>query len=313
MKKAGFVLLVIVFTIGCAKWVSVDIRNVSILLISPVENQSDSLQKKNFIWEELEGSNHYRLQIVSTSFDSIFSYVLDSVVSATSYSISLIPNTYEWRVRGENDDYNSAWSTRKLIVSNSTSLANQELTGVSPLNGLNTNKIEQTFTWDELVSANEYSVKIIDEDDESSYAIVKTEEYFYTFIKEGLFTVNIKALNEVSSSITSSNLIRIDTTAPAGVTLSYPDDTLDSGSFPHTFSWSINSTNKGSDITETLLIASDSSMNNILLDTTFLGATSISLNTIHSSVSGKLYWKINRGDAAGNSNTKVPAKEFWIK
>ena len=113
--------------------------------------------------------------------------------------------------------------------------------------------------------------------------------------------------------VTSFNLIRIDTTAPAGVTLSYPVDTLDSGSFPHTFSWSINSTNKGSDITDTLLIASDSSMKNILLDTTFLSATSISLDTIHSAVSGKLYWKINRGDAAGNSNTKVSAKEFWIK
>ena len=313
MKKVGFVLLVIVFATGCAKWVSIDISNDSILLISPVENQSDSLQKKTFVWEELEGAKHYRLQIVSTSFDSILSYVLDSAVSATSYSISLTPNTYEWRVRGENDDYNSVWSTRKLIVSTSTSLANQKLTGVSPVSGLNTNKMEQTFTWDELVSANEYSVTIIDEDDESTYDIVKKEEYSYTFTKEGLFTVNIKALNEVSSSITSFNLIRIDTTTPAGVTLSYPVDTLDSGSFPHTFSWSINSTNKGSDITDTLLIASDSSMKNILLDTTFLSATSISLDTIHSAVSGKLYWKINRGDAAGNSNTKVSAKEFWIK
>lgn len=313
MKKAGFVLLVIVFAIGCAKWVSVDISDDSIVLISPTENQADSLQKKTFVWEELEGAKQYRLQIVSARFDSILNYVLDSAVSATSYSISLIPNTYEWRVRGENDDYNSAWSTRKLIVSNATSLANQELTGVFPVSGLNTNKMEQTFTWDGLVSADEYSVTIIDEDDQSFFDIVDKETYSYTFTKEGLFTINIKALNEVSSSITSSNLIRIDTTAPAAVTLSYPVDTLDSGSFPHTFSWSINSTNNGSDIIETLLIASDSSMNNILLDTAFRSATSISLDTIHSSVLGKLYWKINRDDAAGNSNTKVSAKEFWIK
>ena len=44
MKKAGFVLLVIVFAIGCAKWVSVDISDDSIVLVSPTENHFDPIK-----------------------------------------------------------------------------------------------------------------------------------------------------------------------------------------------------------------------------------------------------------------------------
>ena len=314
MKKAGFVLLVIVFAIGCAKWVSVDISDDSIVLVSPTENQVDSLQKKTFVWEELEGAKKYRLQIASPDFSNISYYALDSLVLGTSFSTSLIPNAYEWRVRGENDDFNSAWSKRKLTISTTSSLSNQEITGISPVSGLNTNKMEQTFTWNELVSAENYSITIIDEDDEDEphSALVKEEKYSYTFTKEGLFAVKIKALNDVSGSITSSISIRIDTTAPSNITLSYPVDTLDSDSFPHTFSWSVEATNKGSEITDTLFIASDSLLKQEIVKTYFLSTTSLTLDTIEA-LPGKLYWKINRGDAAGNSNTSTPSKRFWIK
>ena len=55
MKKIGLVFLVVLFAIGCAKWVSIDISEDSVVLISPLENQSDSLQSKMFVCEELEG------------------------------------------------------------------------------------------------------------------------------------------------------------------------------------------------------------------------------------------------------------------
>lgn len=312
MKKAGFVLLVIVFAIGCAKWVSVDISDDSIVLISPTENQADSLQKKTFVWEELEGANKYRLQIASPDFSNISYYALDSLVSNTFFTSSLIPKTYQWRVRGENDDFNSAWSTRNLTILTSTSLANQEITGLTPESGLNTNKMTQNFSWNELVSADEYSVTVIDEDEKSSYVKIQEDEYSYTFPKEGLFTVNIQALNDASASLTSSISIRIDTTAPANITLSSPVDTLDSDSFPHTFTWSVEATNKGSEITDTLFIASDSLLKKEIVKTSFTSATSLTLDTIEV-LPGKLYWKVNRGDAAGNSNTSTLSKGFWIK
>jgi len=313
MKKAGFVLLVIVFAIGCAKWVSVDISDDSIVLVSPTENQVDSLQKKTFVWEELEGAKKYRLQIASPDFSNISYYALDSLVLGTSFSTSLIPNAYEWRVRGENDDFNSVWSKRKLTISTTSSLSNQEITGVSPLSGLNTNIMEQTFTWNELVSAENYHISIVDDSGKLEADVkVEKEEYTHTFSKESLFTIEIQALNDVSGSITSSISIRIDTTAPSDITLSSPADTLDSDSFPHTFTWSVKSTNKGSEITDTLFIASDSLLTKEILKKSLVSVTSLTLDTIEA-LPGKLYWKINRGDAAGNSNTSIKSKGFWIK
>ena len=121
----------------------------------------------------------------------------------------------------------------------------------------------------------------------------------------------IKAINDISASITYENSIRIDTTAPSDVTLTFPvNDTLTS--FPQTFTWTIDSSNQGSAITDTLIIASDSLMNNVLLDTAFLSTTSLSLDEIESA-SEKVYWKLNRGDAAGTSNTTMPSKSFHIE
>jgi len=312
MKKIGLVFLVVLFAIGCAKWVSIDISEDSVVLISPVENQSDSLQNKMFVWEELEGAKKYRLQIVSANFDSILDYVLDSAVSETSYSISLNPNEYEWRVRGENDDFNSLWSKRKLTIKSSASLANQQITGISPKDGLNTNKMTQTFEWDSLVSAQEYSVKVIDQDENYIGIFVNEAKYTHTFTEEGLFTVEIKGLNNISASITSSIEIRIDATMPSDVTLKFPlsDDTLKS--FPKTFTWTVDSSNTGSPIVDTLFIASDSAMNSVIFDTIFESTTSLTLDTIESNPR-KLFWKLNRGDAAGNSNTTMPSKSFHIE
>ncbi len=312
MKKNGFVLLIVLFAIGCAKWVSIDISEDSVVLVSPVDNQSDSLQNKMFVWEELEGAKNYRLQIVSTGFDSVLNFVLDSPVAVTSYSISLNPNQYEWRVRGENDDFNSLWSTRKLTIESTASLANQQITGVSPEDGLNINKMTQTFEWDSLVSAQEYSVKVIDEDDNYVGVFVNEAKYTHTFTEEGLFTIEIKALNNISASITSSIQIRIDTTMPSDVTLKFPlsDDTLKT--FPKTFTWTEDSSNTGSPITDTLYIASDSGMNSVIVKAIFESTTSHTLDTIESAPR-KLFWKLNRGDAAGNRNTTMPSKSFHLE
>ena len=161
-------MLIVLVTIllSCKNWVSVDISNEEVTLISPIENQSDSLLSKTFVWEELEGANGYRLQIVSTSFDSILIFVLDSLVNATSYTAQLTPNQYEWRVRGENDDFNSAWTVRKLSIVSSGSLANQEITNFSLEDNTISNEYTHTFTWNELPAKDYYSILIKDSDGE---------------------------------------------------------------------------------------------------------------------------------------------------
>ena len=67
----------------------------------------------------------------------------------------------------------------------------------------------QTFTWNPLVSADYYTITVDNEaGTEIEVSNTTTEEYSYTFAEEGLFTVNIKAINDISASITYENSIR---------------------------------------------------------------------------------------------------------
>lgn len=309
MKKITVVLFVFSLLLGCAKWVSEDISKKEITLISPSPNQSDSIQNKTFKWEELKGADKYRLQIVTPRFDSVLNFEVDIKDTALSYSLPLSPGKYEWRVRGENSDFESKWTTRNFFISSTASLSGQTISGISPITGTNSNILAHTFKWNSLLSAEYYSVIIQDNDDQQiNIGNTTSTNYSYTFPSEGKHSVIIQAINSISASISAKVDVLIDTTMPSTPTLLYPVlDTI--FSFPKDFKWE-NEANEGSVITETLMIASDSLMNNILFDTTFVKNSPISLDTIKAG--GKLYWKIDRTDAAGNTNNNSLSKRFYI-
>lgn len=309
MRKI-LILSIISFTIiACAKWVNVDLSNSSIVLISPIDNHSDSLQSKTFSWEELEGSKEYRIQIATPSFDSIVTIVVDSTVDVPTLSISLTPGSYQWRVRGENEDFQSIWVVRNLEISSAASVNGQSIENLLPFNFTKSNELAHTFTWDPLISADQYIVKVKSKNGTEIFTTTQeTNSYDYTFLNEGEFLFSVQAINDLSASFTTENMIHLDTTKPAIPTLVYPNlDTIKN--FPQTFIWTV-ATNNGTTIFEHLTVASDSLMNSIILDTTFTENTSIALDTIPTS--GKLFWKIERTDDAGNIGKSSNAKSFWI-
>lgn len=294
---------------SCATWISEDISDETIVLLAPANNLSDSLQTKNFVWEEIEGALSYRLQIVSPSFDSISFIELDSLTTRTSFESTLAPGLYQWRVRGENEDFETLWTTYNFEIESTASLNGQKITNLQPITGTNTNQTSIQFTWNALASAENYFVEILDEqENQVNINNVVATNYTYNFINEGLYTISIQGLNNISASLNEETKVLIDTTRPPLPTLIFPSfDTLQN--FPQTFTWTTSS-NTGSTITENLLVATDSLMNNVLLDTTITGATEIALDSINTT--GRLYWKVLRQDAAGNTNETVLSKRFFI-
>lgn len=310
MKKLLFAIISSLLIIGCAKWVSVDISNESITVISPVDNHTDSLQSKSFNWEDLEGSNKYQLQIVSPRFDSIIVNVLDSEMTETTFTKTLTPGKYQWRVRGVNDDFKSLWTTHSLEVTSTAFLNGQTVTWISPSNGTATNDMEVNLSWNQLVSTDSYLIQIYDSNQALvDYYNATTESYTFSFTKEGSYTISLQAINDISASLKSTISIEIDTTSPGIATLDYPNwDTVKV--FPSTFSW-ILPADGGSAITEQILVGTDSLLSNVVLDTTITTSSSIQLDTIKGI--NTMYWKINRVDAAGNINKSGVSKRFWIK
>lgn len=310
MKKLLYIVIVSLCIIGCANWVNIDISNESIGIISPVDNHKDSLQLKSFNWEDLEGSNSYQIQVVSPRFDSIIINVLDSEINANTYSKTLNPGKYQWRVRGVNDDFESLWTTHNLEILSTSFLNGQTITGVSPSTGTSTNDMEVIFDWDKLLSTDSYLIQIFDSTQTLiNYYNSLTENYSFEFPKEGVYTVSLQAINDISASLKTIISIEIDTTPPGLVELDYPNwDTIKV--FPSTFNW-ILPVNSGSAIKEQILIGTDSLMNNIVLDTTVFSSSSIELDTIRGI--NTMFWKINRIDEAGNTNVNGVSKRFWVK
>ena len=309
MKNIISCIIISVLIIGCAKWVSADFSKETVVIISPADNHSDSLQAKSFNWFEMEGSNKYQLQIVSPSFDSIIVNILDSAITSTNFNVSLAPGKYQWRVRAVNDDFLSLWTIQNLEITSSTYLTGQTIVGISPSTGSNTNNMNLNLIWNKLISTDTYLIQIYDESQNLiDYFNTTSEAYSFKFTNEGIYTVSIQAINDISASIKTEVTLRIDTTSPNDVTLTYPNwDTV--SVFPTTFKWNLPVDNGGA-ITEQILIGTDSLFNNTIIDTTITSSSSIKFDTIPGT--SKLYWKVNRLDAAGNVNNGGVTKRFWI-
>lgn len=310
MKRIVQYSLLLLTLLGCAKWVNVDISNESIEILSPSDKIKDSIQVKTFWWNKLEGATQYYLQVVSPNFDSIEAKIYDKIDSTNSVELSLLPGVYEWRVKGINDDFETPWSTYSIEVTSSNYLTGQSITGVTPMDSYNSNEMKVNFSWDNLYATDNYILKIVDQNNNviELYSNATTNHDF-TFKDEGLYTIKLQAINALSASLEKEFEIRIDTTSPSINQLITPVfDTI--STFPVTFEWQT-TVNNGGAIQEQLIIGTDSLLNNVIMDSTFSESTTIQLDTI--TTQGKLFWKINRVDEAGNSTQPTDSKPFWVK
>ncbi|MGY5351892.1 hypothetical protein ACXGQW_04910 [Wenyingzhuangia sp. IMCC45533] len=79
--------------------------NETVILFSPSDNSSLERQDTyNFSWEELNIATSYQIQIVTPDFSNPMQKVVDSTLSATDIDVELNPGTYQWRVRGSNNN-----------------------------------------------------------------------------------------------------------------------------------------------------------------------------------------------------------------
>ena len=310
VKLLAIVFLVSIAFVSCKKWFNKDISAAKVELLSPPNYHADSLLSKHFWWSEMEGADEYQLQIVSPSFDSIVQFYLDTVIADNQYEMTLAPGEYEWRVRGVNNGYESLWNTWSFSVTSTQSLNGQNIVVLTPSSDLITNETTQLFSWDKLLGVESYTFKI---KNSSGTVIFSKEleetEYTYTFTQEGDFDWSVQGVNDISASLASLNSVSIDTAAPGNVSLTnHLKDTI--STYPASFTWTI-TTDNGSAIKNTFIIASDSLLSNIVLDTV-LGLSPFSLTVAPASI-GNYYWGIKREDAAGNKSVGILSRKFRIQ
>lgn len=113
-----FKLILLVFLlVSCEEIIEVeDISNRNVTILAPTDTAILTITNINFSWNEVEDAEQYRLQIATPSFEMANQIVLDTTIVSTNFNKTLELGSYQWRVRGENSDYQTEYSTQSFTV-----------------------------------------------------------------------------------------------------------------------------------------------------------------------------------------------------
>lgn len=282
---------------SCEPFLEKDISGKTIQLNAPQDNDTITSATVNFWWEEIKFSPNYRLQIVYPNFTNPTQLLLDTVVSDYTFTMSLNAGVYQWRVRGENTNSETPYSTRTLFVVTSQDLTSQLVVLKQPAGNVAFKDSLISFSWYSIPTATTYNFQILDSTGSVQFQQDLTNDSIsVVFPLEGYFTWRVKAGNTLTETVYTSRSFYYDKTAPNQPALTFPtfNDTVSSG--PVFLQWS-NGMKSGSPITDSVFIYTDSL--NTLSGIYYSTQASYQLTTSP----GLYYWRVRSRDQAGNSST----------
>lgn len=306
MKKLSYTIIVLlcIFAYSCKDIIEEDLSEQTVIINAPPNNYVTESITQTFWWNKLEGAQKYNLQIVSPSFSSVETLVLDTNVSGDKYTYTLNPGNYEWRIKAYNASSETAYTTYTITIDSTADLSSQQVVLISPVNQLATNSITITFQWYHLYNAVDYRFEIRTPDWNGDLVInpMITEHDTLTLtLAEGFYVWGVQAQNSTSSSPFSSRSLVVDTTSPGIPVLLLPaddavinDSTLTNSNI--LFNWQ-RGTNTGSAIWDSLYVGTDSTFSGGLIISAYLSDTSY---TYSFSNGNDYYWKVRSIDDAGN-------------
>lgn len=300
-------LALLVCLYSCDDIIEQDISDETVTVIYPKNGVQIESNVVNFQWNEVDGADDYRLQVYSTNQN----IVVDTVVSSSHFTLGLLSGNYQWRVRGENFAYETAYSfPESFTLVETTDLTNQQVQLASPASGLYTKNQALTFSWLSVNAAQYYNFELINVTSGNSIVHQESEieENSHT-LDEGVITQDaqyqwkVKAVNPDNDTETvySTRIFYVDTTAPNQPQNLTPEDneSLDVNQVI-SFDWSVPSDTGviTSPISFIFQLSEDESFENIVYSQS---TTSSSLeHTI--TLEGDYYWRIRAVDQAGNES-----------
>jgi hypothetical protein len=268
------------------------ISKKTIVLNAPQDNDTLTGQV-NFWWNEIEYAR-YHLQVASPNFDNPSLLVLDTVVDGYTFLYQLPAGVYQWRIRGENGNSETPYSTRSLLIITSQDLTTQNVILKTPANNQAFRDSLIFLSWFGIPTATAYELQIGDSAGNISFQqTVYGDSLPLVFGTEGYYLWKVKATNTLTETVYSSRYFYYDKTAPIQPAPTFPayNDTVTPG--PVLLQWN-RGLDSGSPITDSLFIYTDSlsTISGVYLTTT----NSYNYNTLP----GTYYWRVRSRDNAGN-------------
>ena len=156
-----FFIGAIALLFSCNDFFVKDISETIVVLTSPADNVVTTQLTHTFIWEEVQRSDYYRLQIAYPSFSAIQYYVVDTLTYNEQFLISLSPGAYQWRVKAINSASETDYSEiRDLQIDTTSDLSNQTVALINPIANAYKNTALPSFYWQAMSIADSYNIII---------------------------------------------------------------------------------------------------------------------------------------------------------
>jgi len=307
MKKNNYLLLAIMMVtllISCEDILEEDISDNQILILSP--NSKDTIHGNSvqFLWETIEGATDYKIQIYSDN-----SIVEDTIVNNTPFTRVLSNGNFEWRIKGQNNAYQTQFNFPvSFTVVETSDLTNQTLILNSPSSGIYTNDAEILFVWSSVPLATKYTFELQRVEQNGGINTIFIQEGILetsitldamTIDEDAEYIWQVKALNETSETSFTSRNFFIDNVDPPLPSLLSPEfEAVFNLTDIIQFSWNFSS-DPGiidSEIEGYYEISSDDNFN-IIVES---GSTVQEFIDVTFQNEGTYYWRVRGEDDAGN-------------
>jgi len=310
-----FSVLILLLFMSCDDILEENITDDLVTLITPTSESVIANNVVNFAWNPIGGAENYRLQVLDATQNHLI--VLDSLVSETSFQHPLDPGSYEWRIRGENFAYETAYSFPiSFTVIASSDLTNQSVILNTPTANLYTNSTNIVYTWNALPFADSYTFELIKNLNGQTTVAQQTgitatnySANASVFDVDAEYIWKVKAINTNTETGFTTRSIYIDRVAPNQPTLVTPADDEIITELNIDFNWTLgqDSGNIQSDVVSMLEIALDANFNTIIETITVNNGTSqqVSIPNIDT-----YFWRVRAKDAAQNVSSYSTVRTF---
>lgn len=161
LKMKRIVIFCLFFLIACEAVFEDDLSNKSVVLVSPSNDVKIDKDSINFKWNSVENADTYTLQIVTPSFDKAEQVLLDTTLSKTFFlKKNIQQGNYQWRLKAQNSEYETNFSVGSFNVY-IENLSNRKVSLVAPINNIELDKDDVTFSWNSLKDAENYTLQVV--------------------------------------------------------------------------------------------------------------------------------------------------------
>ncbi|AMA50312.1 phage tail protein [Flavobacterium covae] len=203
---------------ACDDILEKDITTDVVNVLTPKEGSVIESNIISFQWEPLKGANKYRLQIE----DKNALVIKDTITTKNSLKLPLLPGKYKFKIRGENQGYESKYTiSSSFDIKLPTSLENQLVILKSPSNGFFTNRNNLILIWDPIKIATTYTLELYDVTNSNLLLLSKEGLTTPTYVldatvlkSDALYEWRVKAINTTSSTDFNKSTFSLDTTPP---------------------------------------------------------------------------------------------------